>query len=69
MGHRLSMPFHKVQSRALYVLVFVKQGTKSPEEALDAIAGFLAIPGMLLLLIPPDIVPVGWSWFAAIHSM
>ena len=29
---------------------------KSPEEALDAIAGFLAIPGMLLLLIPPDIV-------------
>jgi toxin-antitoxin system PIN domain toxin len=29
---------------------------KSPEEALNAIAGFLAMPGMLLLLIPPDIV-------------
>lgn len=29
---------------------------KSSEEALDAIAGFLAIPGMLLLLIPSDIV-------------
>ncbi len=29
---------------------------KSPEEALDAITGLLAMPGMSLLLIPPDIV-------------
>lgn len=30
--------------------------SKSPEEALDTIAGFLAMPGMLSLMIPPDIV-------------
>jgi hypothetical protein len=29
---------------------------KSPEEALNAIAVFLVMPGMLLLRIPPDIV-------------
>jgi predicted nucleic acid-binding protein len=29
---------------------------KSPEEALNAIGAFLAMPGMSLLLIPPDIV-------------
>ena len=30
---------------------------KLPEEALSAIGAFLAMPGMSLLLIPPDIVP------------
>lgn len=37
---------------------------KSPEEALTAIAAFQAMPGMVLLLIPPDIVS---RWMALVR--
>lgn len=37
---------------------------KSPEEALTAISAFQAMPGMVLLLIPPDIVS---RWMALVR--